>query len=98
MDPLHDTFAAPGAAPEAGFVGLDLRGRGFDGAPVGRVPKQSPALGELGFTLGVSHEPIATDPDEPLGQGMQQEPADELTRLETHRPKPPTSGVVLELE
>ena len=47
--------------------------------------EQVSSLSQIGFTLGVSEEPVVTDSVEARRQDMEQEAADELVGLERHR-------------
>jgi len=50
------------------------------------------------FPLGIGEQSVATDPNEPLGQGVQEEPADELEGIEAHHPETTAPCVVLVTE
>jgi hypothetical protein len=103
MDSPHESFLTARATvgprlvrrdPGGGFLGrvLSREGRPLAGA------QELPAQGQLEFTLGVGQEPVATDPDEPLGQGMEEEPADELEGIQAEGPKTTAPCVILVAE
>jgi hypothetical protein len=100
VDPPHETFLAARATVGPSLIERDP-GAGFLGRVLSREDRwlvgvqQLPTEGELVFTLGVGEEPVATDPNEPLGQGMQEEPADELEGIEVEGAKTAASCVVL---
>ena len=103
MDPPHETFLAARATVGPNLIGRDP-GAGSLGRVLGREGRplsgtqQLPAQSQLEFTLGVGEESVATDPNEPLGQGVQEEPADELEGIQAEGPKTTAPCVVLVTE
>jgi len=62
---------------------LAIVGRGWDGPRRGRG-EQAPAEVELGGAMAIGEEAVVADAMEAVGEGMQQEAADELVDLQGH--------------
>jgi hypothetical protein len=65
---------------------------------VGWTTKEVPAASKLVFPVGIGQEAVASDPDEPLGQSVKQEPAEELGGFQAQGPGSAAPGVVLVAE
>jgi len=78
---------------EAFFPGFGgLAGLGFLRR---RDAEEKTAPLEILTTLGVGEQPVISDPDEAIGQGMHQEAADEFDAFEAHHALLAVSSVVL---